>query len=625
MCRSGRLYTSGILSVLRRKRDVQLRRHGGHENNRIFTNLRPPWPRVMNARQKQSWEPMADITNQTSAEQRLRLLESQNRILESIARGAGLEKVLVRLARVSKSHFPGAGCVIHITSEKADSMSLAAAPELPDAVSEAFATVDLKGAAGPLALAVIRSEPVIVPHVGDDERWKDVCRQFLALGFPGIWTHPILDAEGAPLGCFTLLYRDRAVPEHEDYEVIDHLLPLARLAIVQDRRLRALQTADERLMSLAASLPGVVYQREVTPDGDIRYTYISDGAKDLFGVSPEEIVADPQALFDCHGPEYGLDFHERLLAASRELTLWDVEAPIITRDGEHKWTHAIARPTRRADGTVVWNGIILDATRIKMANLELAAANRAKSEFLANMSHELRTPLNAIIGFSEIMLGETFGKIGNPKYVEYLRDIHESGTHLLEIINDLLDLSKIEAGKMTLDEAPLDITRLVRNTLRLMSDKAEERGIALSCDMAEDIPPIVADERKVKQVLINLLSNAIKFTSHGGWVKVRVAVDADGRLTISVADNGIGISQQDQKAVLRPFAQADSGLNRKYEGSGLGLPLAKKIVELHGGTLTLESELTRGTTVTVTFPGSRLCVEEGVTAKGPSRISTAAR
>ena len=377
--------------------------------------------------------------------------------------------------------------------------------------------------------------------------------------------------------------------------------------------LEILRTADERFTSLAASIPGVVYQRIVTPDGDIRYTYISEGARDLFGVSPEEILANPQVLFDCHGPQYRTQFRQRLLEASRKLTMWDVEAQIITRDGEEKWTHAIARPHRRADGAVLWDGIILDATRIKQAEFELRkakevaeSANRAKSQFLATMSHELRTPLNAIIGFSEIIKGETFGPVGSPRYREYACDIFESGEHLLLLINDILDLCKVENGKDELAEKVIEVPALLQSSATLVRERAEVGEVALKIDVADDPPRLFVDQRKLKQILVNLLSNAIKFTEPGGAVTLKAWSRPDSGYVFQVIDNGIGIALGDIPKALSQFGQVEGDLNRNYEGVGIGLPLAKALTELHGGSLDLQSEIGVGTTVTVRLPSERL-------------------
>ena len=243
---------------------------------------------------------------------------------------------------------------------------------------------------------------------------------------------------------------------------------------------------------------------------------------------------------------------------------------------------------------------------LERRNQELAETDRAKSEFLANMSHELRTPLNAIIGFSEIMAGEFLGELGNQKYHEYAVDIHESGEHLLHVINDILDLSKIEAGKIDLDEEIIDPSATIESSIRLVKEMADEHGIAVTA-RAEGAPPrLRADARKLRQVLINLLANAVKFTPDGGRIVVTTATPENGELAISVTDTGIGIAAEDIERVFAPFVQLDGGLDRRYEGTGLGLPLARAMVELHDGTLELESEPGTGTTVTIRFPSDRL-------------------
>jgi signal transduction histidine kinase len=231
---------------------------------------------------------------------------------------------------------------------------------------------------------------------------------------------------------------------------------------------------------------------------------------------------------------------------------------------------------------------------------QLEAASRHKSEFLANMSHELRTPLNAVIGFSEVLLQRMFGDL-NEKQDEYLKDIYASGQHLLSLINDILDLSKIEAGRMELALTPFHLPTALENAVTLVKERAARHGITFEVDLDPRLGELVGDERKVKQVLLNLLSNAVKFTSEGGRINLK-AGQRGGAVEIAVTDTGIGIAPEDQAAIFEEFRQVGSDETRKQEGTGLGLTLAKKFIELHGGQIWVESELGRGSTFTFTLP-----------------------
>jgi signal transduction histidine kinase len=234
-----------------------------------------------------------------------------------------------------------------------------------------------------------------------------------------------------------------------------------------------------------------------------------------------------------------------------------------------------------------------------------AAGSQAKSQFLATMSHELRTPLNAIIGFSEMMSGEVFGAHSNPRYKDYATSIQSSGQHLLELINDILDFSKIDAGRLELQDKSIDLSVTVNSAVQMMRGQAEGAGVSLYTAFATDLPDLRADERRVRQVLLNLLSNAVKFTPRGGEVRISV-VRADGEIVISVSDTGIGIAPDDLPKALERFGQVDSSIARKYEGTGLGLPLSQRLMVLHGGTLEIASEVGIGTTVLITFPSNRI-------------------
>lgn len=233
-------------------------------------------------------------------------------------------------------------------------------------------------------------------------------------------------------------------------------------------------------------------------------------------------------------------------------------------------------------------------------------AHRSIAEFVANMSHELRTPLNAIIGFAELLEGPHFGELSE-KQQEYIHDITNSANHLLKIINDILDISKVESGKAELQEEEVKVADMIESCIKLVEHRAERSNIKLQMFTDSDSRRLFVDQRKLKQVLINLLSNAVKFTRSGGAVEVDAKMASDGSYTVAVSDTGIGIRAKDIAIALAPFGQVASGLDRKYEGTGLGLPLAKSLTEAHGGRLMIKSLPNIGTTVTVSLPAHRVC------------------
>ncbi len=1006
----------------------------------------------------------------TESERFHQLLRGQTELLALISEGANLEEILKTIALLVERITGNALCSILLLDSKGERLHLGAAPSLMAEHARATKGIEAGLEACPSSAAASRRERIVVPVIAEDWSWSEFRDFALPHGLRACCAQPVLTRDDQILGTFTLYYDQPYRPMADDYRIMDAMASLTAFAIESGGRdqvlrsnderfaalaktipgvfyqrrvtpegdisytyisegaqdlfgvsadeimadpkalfdchgpdyratfrerllaasrelttwdveaqiitrdgqekwthaiarpqpqadgsvlwdgvildctwikevelelrtakeaaekasleqahlLKELQTANQRLTSLTSTIPGVIYQRKVTPDGDIYYTYISEGAQDLFGVSPEEILADPKALFDCHGAEYRATFRERLLAASRELTTWDVEAQIITRDGKEKWTHAIARPQRQPDGSVLWDGVILDATRIKKAEFTAAAAatqtrkiivesisqgfilydpddrlvicnshyfnlypslkdfalagasyesiaraeiesgkdiegaasteqvlaerlakhqlaehtverrlpddrwilineqrtfdgstvivyadvtelkkreeeleraktlaekanaeleetnkqldialenmtqglcvfdgdqrqilcnrryaqifalpgeltrpgvtvrdqmeycfsdinygepdgralieerlrhaasrerctyilnladgrsievirqpleeggavetfadvteqsrtrralqdseermrekivelldsrqsleqkgaelktlaeslakardgaeaaNRAKSEFLANMSHELRTPLNAVIGFSEVMRGEVFGPLGNQRYREYAKGIHESGSHLLGLINDILDLAKVEAGHLSLRNDTVDIASVVAASCRLIHDRAVQAGITLVAEPAKELPQVRGDELKLKQICLNLLSNAIKFTHLGGKVEITAARAEDGGIDLIVKDTGIGINPKHLALVVEPFQQIENPHSRKHEGSGLGLPLVKGLVELHDGSFRLDSIEGEGTTAAIHLPASRV-------------------
>jgi signal transduction histidine kinase len=251
--------------------------------------------------------------------------------------------------------------------------------------------------------------------------------------------------------------------------------------------------------------------------------------------------------------------------------------------------------------------------RLAVALDEAERASQAKSSFVANMSHELRTPLNAIIGFSDVIRNASIGPVGNPRYLDYAKDIHDSGVHLLGIINEILDLAKIESGRALPEKPePFALVPMLEQAVRVTAPLAQKQGVAVNVDVAEHGGiALLAVERMMRQIVFNILSNAVKFTPEGGTVRVSLDLSDDG-LSLQIADTGIGMSAEDIKVALTPFGQVDNALSRAHAGTGLGLPLAKAMMELAGGRLAIKSAPGRGTTVSMIFP------PPSVMAKAPS-------
>jgi PAS domain S-box-containing protein len=344
-----------------------------------------------------------------------------------------------------------------------------------------------------------------------------------------------------------------------------------------------------------------------------RFTEVTGVGRDVFLGRTRMEVADPDRadpnwqrhLSDIEQHRTFRDFRYRFVSPAGEERYWSISGtPLFSATGEFLGY--------RGTGTEVTHEIRAKRA-VEASKLQAEQANRAKSEFLANMSHELRTPLNAIIGFSDAIKGNLFGPVGNPRYAEYITYISASSKHLLDIINDILDLSKVEAGRLELYEEAVDVRATVEQCGALLREQAVALGLRYAIDLPKGLPRLRADPKMVRQVTLNLLSNAVKFTPRGGEVVATGERDASGNLVLVFRDTGIGISAGDMVKALAPFGQIDNSYSRKYAGTGLGLPLAKRLVELHSGTLEVDSAVGRGTTIRVTWPAARIIANGGET------------
>jgi PAS domain S-box-containing protein len=386
---------------------------------------------------------------------------------------------------------------------------------------------------------------------------------------------------------------------------------------VEERRRaeRALSEAEKKYRAIVENAAGGIYQ--VTPDG--QFLSANPAFARIIGYkNPEEVLRD---IHDAKSQIYvDTKDRERFL---REVKVLDspknYEAQLLRKDGEIIWVSENVRPVKDDEGVLLfYEGSMEDVDQrrqaeiaLKEAKMESDLANRAKSEFLANMSHELRTPLNAVIGFSEIIKNESFGPLPSEEYKEYAGNIFTSGQNLLNVINDILDVSRIEAGNRTLSESVVEVSETVESCLSLMENKIKNSKMRIENKLADSKFSFVGEKHAVKQMLLNLLSNAIKFSSSESTVLLDAELDNRKRLRLSVTDTGIGLTDDELKKALSPFGQVDTEHSRSKSGTGLGLTLVKSLMELHGGELEIVSQKNIGTTATLIFPAKRVAQSTG--------------
>lgn len=386
----------------------------------------------------------------------------------------------------------------------------------------------------------------------------------------------------------------------------------AREVTAQVHTEQALRSSEARLSGILQIAPEAV----IVVDQDQSIRMFNEGAENTFGYAVEEILGKP---LDTLIPERFRDAHDSLFKefadapeTSRRMGNRS-EVAALRKDGTEFPAAASIAKLQDGDHTI-FTVLLHDISQRKKVEVQLLTAtreaelaNRAKTEFLANMSHELRTPLNAIIGFAEIIEREILGPISEPKYQEYAGDILSGGQHLLEIVNDILDLAKIESGTTSLSETRVDVRQIIRTCGRLVQDRATAAGLSINFQTPNDLPNLWVDERNMKQILINLLSNAVKFTPSGGQLEIGArSVEDTGCVEIYVSDTGIGMSRENITKAMTLFGQIDGRLARKYDGTGLGLPLVQALCDAHGAELKLISAEDDGTTASVIFPHTRV-------------------
>jgi two-component system, cell cycle sensor histidine kinase PleC len=482
-----------------------------------------------------------------------------------------------------------------------------AASEAPDLVITDFKMPDLDGAefirrfrATPSCADV----PVMVITAYED---RDLRYQALEAGATDFLLSPVDHHE------FRVRSRNLLTMRRQQLMLKERASSLEEKIAVEEQRHRdALRHSHELLMRVIDAVPVLVS----ATDNEGRYVFVNDFYARHIGRPVASIVGlTPIEVNDAPETRAAMERDRRIIAGFDPPGSF--EEAIVLPNGENRvllTTKALLRDHDNRPSLVVTAS--LDISDRKGAELALVAAkeeaelaSRSKTEFLANMSHELRTPLNAIIGFSQVMADEVLGPLGSARYAGYARDIASSAQHLLGIISDILDVSKLEAGKVELDDDEIEIGQMARDILHLVVERARALDIALELDAPPDLPRLRADALKLKQVLVNLITNAIKFSHPGGRVLIRCRLAEDG-IRIDVVDRGIGMDEAEIETAVTRFGQVASTWNRKHPGTGLGLPLAIGLTELHGGHILIISEKGVGSTVTVCLPTHRLLPAE---------------
>jgi PAS domain S-box-containing protein len=536
------------------------------------------------------------------------MLDAQGEILEGMARGIPLNETTKGIALLVERLVPPALCAIALVKPDGRHLRPLAAPSLSHHYFTALEGVAVAPDSGSTGTAAWRREPVIVTDTATDPLWTKLQDFAEACSIRSSWALPIIHTDGSVLGVLALYYREPRTPEDWDWSALNSCIKLVRMALATQRRDHEMRTTEAR-WRIGAEAAGVG-------------TFAVDFATGIDEWSPRMrtilgVTDDVRASFDSfvrlihpddlpafvtrfpaapdHQPDRPWREEVRIRRASdREVRTIATTGTVIS-DTEGHPTHVV--------GTVY---DITDRRRheaeLEGAKAEAEAANNAKSRFLAAMSHELRTPLNAIIGFSDLIRNRVFGPIAPPRYASYVEDIHKSGTHLLSLINDVLDMAKIEAQKFELAHTCFALQHLAEAALLLVRPQALAKEIELADDICDCELMLDADERALRQVLVNLLSNAVKFTPRGGRVRLFAERTDHGGLAIGVEDDGAGMTAEGLVTALEPFGQVHRDVATERSGTGLGLPLAKAMIEAHHAVFHIESELGAGTRVWGTFP-----------------------
>ncbi len=530
-------------------------------------------------------------------------VSTRKSIVRLLAQGERLNTVLAEICESVEKRLPGTKAAIQLVAPSGNRLIHGGAPSLPDSYNQAINGLQISPSSGTCGTAAALGERVITPDITIDAKWRNFVALARTHGLRACWSEPIHSGNGGVIGTFAIYRMTAGSPEEAEIEIVSEFKDLASLAIQHRNSIDAHTEAHARLSNLTANIPGIVLQWSVTADNKKALTFMSDGVSKIAGQTREALIEAPRRLLR----NIQIEDRRGLLLALDECarTGEPVTKNFRVRSETENvlWLRLLVRPRKREDNVTVCDALGLDITdhmeferRLEESQREMNTkfielqrtkarlevqtdalmkttdevtkardmaedASRAKSEFLSNMSHELRTPLNAIMGFSDIIREQTFGPVGSIKYRDYARDINDAGRHLLELSNDVLDFSKIESGNEELYEEWIDVHETIRSITRMLHDQAKRSEVDLTVDTPKELPPLFADEKKLRQILINLLSNALKFTDWGGSVSLTTWYSDSRGYVFQVEDTGIGISLEDIPKALGLFGQVGASKN----------------------------------------------------------------